>query len=144
MAGIFRFSLICSENTRDNGRNKEPKCFVQLPLVTGSQRHMAEKIKETENSALSLRMCGRCQIWTLDRCLSSQLISHSYLQPVIHHLPISHVTVTFFVFDLTEITVPFGFERNEITVPFVFVKSDITVPSYFDRTEYCTECTHVL
>ena len=54
--------LTCSENTRDNGRNKEPKCFVQLPLVTGSQRHMAEKIKETENSALSLRMCGRCQI----------------------------------------------------------------------------------
>ena len=58
---------------------------------------------------------------------------------MIHHLPISHVTVTFFVFDLTEITVPFGFERNEITVPFVFVKSDITVPFYFDRTvDNCT------
>ena len=26
---------------------KNPKCFIQLPLVTGSQRHMAEKLKET-------------------------------------------------------------------------------------------------
>ena len=45
-------TIICSENVRDIGGNKKPKCFGQLPLGTGSQRHMAEKFKKTENSVV--------------------------------------------------------------------------------------------
>ena len=56
MAGIYRCTLICSENTRDIGRNKKLKCFVQLPLVTGSQCHMAEKFKKTLNSEVPLQL----------------------------------------------------------------------------------------
>ena len=40
-------TLFGTENVRENGGKTNPKCFGQLPLGTGSQRHMAEKFKET-------------------------------------------------------------------------------------------------
>ena len=36
-------TLFGTENVRENGGKTNPKCFGQLPLGTGSQRHMAEK-----------------------------------------------------------------------------------------------------
>ena len=80
MAEIFRFSLICSENTQDNGRNKKLKCFSQLPLVTGSQRHMAEMFKETYNSVASQPYTRRFRISRLALVLEKMLIAQFLYQ----------------------------------------------------------------
>ena len=39
----FGTDTIGTENVRENGGKKNLKSFGQLPLGTGSQRHMAEK-----------------------------------------------------------------------------------------------------
>ena len=39
----FGIDTIGTENVQENGGKKNLKCFGQLPLGTGSQRHMAEK-----------------------------------------------------------------------------------------------------
>ena len=47
---IFRYHTISHEKVRENCGKKKPKCLGQLPLGTGSQRHIAEQFKETWNS----------------------------------------------------------------------------------------------